>query len=58
MYFQVVSTYIQLNPARAGLIRMGEQRLKAPPLEQLAPVSEAGRQIAGCRATLAGQWTK
>ena len=28
MYFQVVSTYIHLNPARAGLIRIGEQRLK------------------------------
>jgi putative transposase len=27
-YFQVVSTYIHLNPARAGLIRVGEQRLK------------------------------
>jgi putative transposase len=27
-YFQVVSTYIHLNPARAGLIRMGEGRLK------------------------------
>src|SRR5437899_1259584 len=27
-YFQVVSTYIHLNPARAGLIRIGEQRLK------------------------------
>lgn len=28
MYFQVVSTYIHLNPARAGLIRIGEQTLK------------------------------
>jgi len=28
LYFQVVSTYIHLNPARAGLIRIGEQRLK------------------------------
>ena len=27
-YFGVVSTYIHLNPARAGLIRVGEQRLK------------------------------
>ncbi len=27
-YFQVVSTYIHLNPARAGLIRIGRQRLK------------------------------
>ena len=27
-YFQVVSTYIHLNPARAKLIRIGEQRLK------------------------------
>jgi len=27
-YFQVVSTYIHLNPARAGLIRVGEERLK------------------------------
>ena len=27
-YFAVVSTYIHLNPARAGLIRPGEQRLK------------------------------
>jgi REP element-mobilizing transposase RayT len=26
-YFQVVSTYIHLNPARAGLIRIGEQSL-------------------------------
>jgi len=31
MYFQVVSTYIHLNPARAKLIRIGEQRLKAYP---------------------------
>ncbi len=29
MYFQVVSTYIHLNPARAGLIRIGEERLKS-----------------------------
>lgn len=28
-YFQVVSTYIHLNPARAKLIRPGEQRLKS-----------------------------
>ena len=28
MYFQVVSTYVHLNPARAGLIRIGEQKLK------------------------------
>jgi putative transposase len=28
MYFQVVSTYIHLNPARAGLIRVGQERLK------------------------------
>jgi energy-coupling factor transporter ATP-binding protein EcfA2 len=27
-YFQVVSTYIHLNPARAGLIRIGRQPLK------------------------------
>src|SRR5436309_2735419 len=27
-YFQVVSTYIHLNPARAKLIRVGEERLK------------------------------
>lgn len=27
-YFQVVSTYIHLNPARAGLIQIGKQRLK------------------------------
>lgn len=27
-YFQVVSTYIHLNPARAGLIHIGEQKLK------------------------------
>ena len=27
-YFQVVSTYIHLNPARAGLIRIGAERLK------------------------------
>ena len=27
-YFQVVSTYIHLNPARAGLIRLGEEPLK------------------------------
>jgi len=27
MYFQVVSTYIHLNPARAGLIRPGQQKL-------------------------------
>jgi putative transposase len=27
-YFPVVSTYIHLNPARAGLIRIGEERLK------------------------------
>jgi len=27
-YFQVVSTYIHLNPARAGLIRVGQERLK------------------------------
>jgi len=26
-YFQVVSSYIHLNPARAKLIRVGEQRL-------------------------------
>lgn len=26
-YFQVVSTYVHLNPARAGLIRIGEQAL-------------------------------
>jgi hypothetical protein len=28
-YFQVVSTYIHLNPARARLVRMGQQRLKS-----------------------------
>jgi hypothetical protein len=27
-YFAVVSTYIHLNPARAGLIRIGEERLR------------------------------
>jgi REP element-mobilizing transposase RayT len=27
-YFQVVSTYIHLNPARAGMIRVGQERLK------------------------------
>ena len=27
-YFQVVSTYIHLNPARAKLIRVGQERLK------------------------------
>jgi REP-associated tyrosine transposase len=27
-YFQVVSTYIHLNPARAGLIRIGQEPLK------------------------------
>jgi putative transposase len=27
-YFQVVSTYIHLNPARAGLIALGRERLK------------------------------
>lgn len=27
-YFPVVSTYIHLNPARAGLIRIGKERLK------------------------------
>jgi len=27
-YFEVVSTYIHLNPARAGLIRIGEEPLK------------------------------
>lgn len=27
-YFQRVSTYIHLNPARAGLIRVGQERLK------------------------------
>jgi len=27
-YLQVVSTYIHLNPARAGLIRVGKERLK------------------------------
>jgi len=27
-YFQVVSTYIHLNPARANLIRVGAERLK------------------------------
>ena len=27
-YFQVVSSYIHLNPARAGLIRIGRERLK------------------------------
>src|SRR5882724_11633231 len=29
MYFQVASTYIHLNPARAGLIRIGDERLKS-----------------------------
>jgi putative transposase len=29
MYLQVVSTYIHLNPARAGLIEIGEQKLKS-----------------------------
>jgi putative transposase len=28
-YFQVVSTYIHLNPARAGLIEIGRQKLKS-----------------------------
>ena len=28
MYFQVVSTYIHLNPARAGLVGIGKQALK------------------------------
>ncbi len=27
-YFQLISTYIHLNPARAGLIRIGEEALK------------------------------
>ena len=27
-YFEVVSTYIHLNPARAGLIAVGQERLK------------------------------
>ena len=27
-YFEVASTYIHLNPARAGLIRIGQERLK------------------------------
>jgi hypothetical protein len=27
-YFAVVSTYIHLNPARAGLIRIGAERLR------------------------------
>jgi putative transposase len=27
-YFRMVSTYIHMNPARAGLIRIGEERLK------------------------------
>ena len=30
-YFQVVSTYIHLNPARAGLIEIGRERLKSYP---------------------------
>jgi REP element-mobilizing transposase RayT len=30
-YFQVVSTYIHLNPARAKLIQLGKDRLKAYP---------------------------
>ena len=30
-YFQVVSTYIHLNPARAGLLRIGRERLKRYP---------------------------
>src|SRR5439155_15177234 len=30
-YLQVVSTYIHLNPARARLIRVGEERLKSYP---------------------------
>ena len=29
MYLQVVSTYIHLNPARAGLMKIGEQKLKS-----------------------------
>jgi hypothetical protein len=29
MYFQVVSTYIHLNPVRARLVRIGQQRLKS-----------------------------
>jgi len=29
MYFRVASTYIHLNPARAGLIRIGDERLKS-----------------------------
>jgi REP element-mobilizing transposase RayT len=28
-YFQIVSTYIHLNPVRAGLVRAGEQRLRS-----------------------------
>ena len=39
-YFPVVSTYIHLNPARAGLIRIGQERLKRYPVEQLSVVSE------------------
>ena len=27
-YFEVVATYIHLNPARAGLVRIGQERLK------------------------------
>ena len=30
-YFQILSTYIHLNPVRAGLVRAGEQPLKGYP---------------------------
>ena len=44
MYFQVVSTYIHLNPARAGLIRYRRPTAQGLPLEQLSVVSEPGWQ--------------
>ena len=60
-YFQVVSTYIHLNPARAKLIRIGQERLKvyawsSYPLylrQKAPPWLERGRVLGNLRLSKA-----
>ncbi len=50
-YFQVVSTYIHLNPVRAGLIRYRAGKAQTLSLEQLPVVLEPAKSVlAGPRA--------
>jgi REP element-mobilizing transposase RayT len=50
-YFGVVSTYIHLNPARAGLIKVGRDRLGAYARSSYPMYLKGGRQRPGWRVT-------